>query len=41
MFHNLPGISSAGYSGDEIPPLQMALAPFLKTYLLLDRHQDP
>jgi hypothetical protein len=41
MFHSLPGTSNAGYSGDEIQPLQMALGPFLKTYLLLGPHQDP
>lgn len=41
MFHSLPGISNAGFSGDEIQPLQMALDPFLKTYLLLGPHQDP
>jgi hypothetical protein len=41
MFHSLPGTSNAGFSEDEIQPLQMALDPFLKTYLLLGPHQDP
>jgi len=41
MFHSLPGTSNAGFSRDEIQPLQMALDPFLKTYLLLGPHQDP
>jgi len=41
MFHSLPGTSNTGFSGDEIQPLQMALDPFLKTYLLLGPHRDP